>query len=391
MAKFGGHLNFRKNKKLVVVIGAGLAGLSAAIALQEAGADVRVLEASNRPGGRLTTDYVDGFKLDRGFQLVNLNYPEFKRLGISEEIDFVKAPRVIDICIGNDVLALGDPRENFLGVFDSRTGSIFEKTSLLKYLSSTPRSGESVEGHFIRAGAGSLYQKVLKPFLLGVFLSDPNRVSAVTGKELIKSFIAGKSGIPTAGVSRIAEILAERVNSIEYNAQVESLDEFGNEDVIVATDATHAAQLLDLPATPEQLGCTTWYHSTSVAPTKSARLRLDSEQRGAVVNSIVISNLVPSYAPDGVNLISSTSITAVSESEVRRHLSLMWGVQTNQWNLVAKFDIPAALPLFPINATSLASAQIDKGIYIAGDYRTSPSQNGALLSGRLAAEELINR
>ena len=374
---------------MVVVIGAGLAGLSAAITLEEAGKDVRVIEASNRPGGRLTTDYVDGFRLDRGFQLVNLNYPEFKRLGIASEIDFIQAPRVIDICIGKEVASLGDPREYFRGIFDDRTGSMFNKSTLFKYLASTPKSGESVEGHFIRIGAGTFYRKVLKPFLMGVFLSDPNRVSAVTGKEVIKSFISGKSGIPAAGVARISQVLAERVKRIEFNVHVESLDEFAGEEIIVATDATHAAQLLDLPATPEQLGCTTWYHTTSVAPSQSPRLRVDSEQRGAVVNSIVISNLAPSYAPIGKNLISSTTITPASESEVRRHLSILWGVPTTQWELVAKFDIPAALPLFPVSTTSIHSARISKGICIAGDYRTSPSQNGALLSGRLAAEELI--
>jgi hypothetical protein len=99
--------------------------------------------------------------------------------------------------------------------------------------------------------------------------------------------------------------------------------------------------------------------------------------------------LAPSYAPHGSHLISSTSITPVSESEVRRHLSIIWGVPTNEWDLVAKFDIPAALPLFPTSAAHALSARIAKGVYVAGDYRTSPSQNGALLSGRLAAEELL--
>jgi hypothetical protein len=374
---------------LVVVIGAGLAGLSAALTLQEAGKEVRVLEASNRPGGRFTTDYVDGYRLDRGFQLLNLNYPEFKRLSISKEIDFIKAPRVIDICIGKDVVSLGDPRENLGGIFDERTGSIFTKASFLKYLASAPKVGESVESHFIRVGAGSLYRKVLKPFLQGVFLVDPNRVNSVTGKEIIKSFIAGKSGIPAAGIAKVSEVLASRVHKIEYNYHVESLEEFPGEEIIVATDATHAAQLLDLSAMPEQLGCTTWYHSTTEAPTASAQLRVDSEQRGSIINSLVISNLAPSYAPHGSHLISSTSITPVSESEVRRHLSIIWGVPTNEWDLVAKFDIPAALPLFPTSAAHALSARIAKGVYVAGDYRTSPSQNGALLSGRLAAEELL--
>jgi len=374
---------------LVVVIGAGLAGLSAALTLQKAGKDVRVVEGSDRPGGRLTTDYIDGFQFDRGFQLVNLNYPEFAHLDIAKDIDFIRAPRVIDICAGDDHVSLGDPRENFFSVFNRATGSLLEKSALIRYLVSTPRASEDVASHFNRVGAGAIYRKVFKPFLQGVFLSDPNRVSAQTGKEIFNSFITGKSGVPVAGVGKVSEVLANRIKNIEYNVQVESLEEFKGQEVIVATDATHAAQLLDLPSTPEQLGCITWYHCTKEAPSDSSKLRVDSQNRGSVINSIVISNLAPSYAPAGSHLISSTTLAPVSESEVRRHLSIIWGAPTTHWELVAKYDIPAALPLFPVGSSHATRSQISKGIYIAGDYRSSPSQNGALLSGRKAAQELI--
>ena len=374
---------------MVVVIGAGLAGLSAALTLQEAGKEVRVIEASDRPGGRLTTDYIDGFRLDRGFQLVNINYPEFKRLNIESEIDFIAAPRVIDVRLGKDVLSLGDPRVSISEIFDHRSGSIFEKASFLRYLASTPKHGESVESHFKRTGAGEFYRRVLRPFLLGVFLTDPAKVDGVTGKEIIKSFIAGKSGIPAAGVAIISEVLANRVENIEYNTQIESLEEIEGEEVIVATDATHASQLLGFSQTPEQLGCTTWYHCVDSPPTQSKRLRIDAESKGAVVNSIIISNLAPTYAPAGVHLISTTTLVPVSESEVRRHLAILWGVPTNDWQLIAKYDNQRALPLFPVGHKGITASRISKGIYIAGDYRTSPSQNGALLSGRLAAQELI--
>jgi hypothetical protein len=137
------------------------------------------------------------------------------------------------------------------------------------------------------------------------------------------------------------------------------------------------------------LSSTTWYHTTDNAPTEKAQLVLDSQHRGPVVNSIVISNLSTRYAPNGQSLISSTTISHASESEVRRHLALMWGVPTGEWRFLAKYEIHSALPLFAPGADLVKSLHVYENIYRAGDYLTAPSQNGALLAGRLAAEELM--
>lgn len=99
--------------------------------------------------------------------------------------------------------------------------------------------------------------------------------------------------------------------------------------------------------------------------------------------------MVPHYAPKGKALLSSTTIDFASESEVRRHLATLWGTSTSEWSLIAKYDIPKSLPIFSIGVHQAASSKIRDGLYVAGDYRTAPSQNGALLSGRLAALELI--
>ena len=118
-------------------------------------------------------------------------------------------------------------------------------------------------------------------------------------------------------------------------------------------------------------------------------LLIDGQARGPVVNSIAISNMVNGYAPAGKTLLSSTTIDFASESEVRRHLALLWGTSTAHWSLIAKYEIPKSLPIFAVNSHRVMSSRISENVSVAGDYRTAPSQNGALLSGRLAAQELL--
>lgn len=372
--------------KEVTVIGAGLAGISAALTLQGAGRSVRVIESSDRVGGRVATDVIDGFTLDRGFQLINSQYPELKRLKVMDEVDFIAAPRAVEVSIGQDRIVLGDPRAHPLSAFSSKTGSLSSKVNFLQYLYSHSNSALSVEDELQKLG--DLYQKVLRPFLTGVFLTSPAHVNAVNGREIIRSFISGKPGIPAKGVGALAAALAKRVANIELGHNINSLHELAG-PVIVATDVTTAAQLLDMASVPKLAASTTWYHEVPKELTSSKCLVIDGQKRGPVVNSIAISNLASTYAPAEKVLLSSTTVEFASESEVRRHLALIWGAQSSDWSLIAKYEIPKSLPVFAPGAQGVTSAMVAKNIYVAGDYRSAPSQNGALLSGRLAAEELL--
>lgn len=383
--------------KKVVVIGAGLAGLSAAITLENEGVSVTVLESSDRPGGRVSSDVIDGFICDRGFQLINANYPEIKRLGLIKDINFISASSVIEVARDERRIRIGDPRSALLSAFNSETGSILEKFGLIKYLLFR-KPAASVGQELKNNGLGKTYERVLRPFLTGVFLADPLLVSAEYGRTAIKHFVSGNSGLPVGGVKVFSEALASRVSDIRYGVQVNSVKKntvktskgnFEADAIIVATDATTAAQLLDLTEVPQLVGCTTWYHSTKESPTTSKSLIVDSQNRGPVVNTMVISNMMPDYAPVGKNLISSTSIIPTTESEVRRHLSVMYGTDTRNWKLVAKYEIPSALPLSGLETKLASGAHVKDSIFIAGDYKSAPSQNGALLSGRLAALSVL--
>ena len=385
------------NKAEVLVVGAGLAGLNAAIALQNAGLEVVVLEASDRPGGRVTSDLIDGFICDRGFQLINSQYPALQELNVISEIDFVPAPRVIEVALGDDRRALGDPRVAPWTALDRATGTIPEKLALLRFLMSHPKKDQSVEE--VLQPLGAVYTRVLQPFLRGVFLTDPKSIDARYGQSIIKSFVTGTPGVPRKGVAELSKALAARITNISYNMQVDTLEgrsvhtsagTFEAENIIIATDATTATQLLGFNEVPRMAGCITWYHATNENPSGNGRLIVDGQSRGPVINSIVISDVSSSYAPIGQNLISTTTDLSATESDVRRHLSIMWGVSTHDWQLIAKYEIPAALPIQSVGRELTQSIKVGENLFVVGDHRTVPSQQGALFSGRLAAELILN-
>ena len=382
--------------KPVVVVGAGLAGLSAAIYLQKFGKEVIVLEASDQPGGRVATDNVNGFLCDRGFQLINTGYPELKALGVLDQIDFVPAPRVVDIVTARGVVELGDPRQSPRSLIANTIGSWREKLNFVKYLALPPAQNASVGYEMKRAGVGSLYTSVLRPFLTGVFFADPERIDAQIGRRLIQHFITGAPSIPRAGAGALPRTLAASVKEIRYGVQVRSIDGLSltttdglieSSGIIIATDSATASALIELEAKPQAHGSITWYHAVDTPPSTSPHLRIDGSGESSILNSLVISNLVPEFAPAGKALISTTTLAGVDEARVRSDLALLWKCSVEGWQNVARYEIDYSLPGFAPGYTPPRQNRGGK-IFIAGDYCTEPSQNGALLAGRLAAQEL---
>ena len=381
----------------VLIVGAGLAGLSAALSLQAAGKDVLVVESSDRAGGRVASDLIDGFICDRGFQLINARYPALQELDVIKELDFIQAPRVIEVSLGEKRHPIGDPRQAPWTALNGETGSISEKFALLRFIAGKAKPGQSI-AEALR-NTGTCYDRVLRPFLQGVFLTDPENVDAVYGRTIVKSFVNGQPGVPRKGVGELPKALAKRVEKIVYNAQVERIEKksvktnngsFTAEKILIATDATTATQLLGLTEVPRMAGCITWYHATSHNPSGTGHLVVDGQRRGPIINTVVISDISENYAPTGQNLISTTTDLNVTESDVRRHLAILWGTSTHGWQFIAKYEIPAALPIHNVGRALSQGMKINDHHFVAGDHRTVPSQQGALFSGRLAAQLILD-
>ena len=381
----------------VLIVGAGLAGLSAALSLQAAGKDVLVVESSDRAGGRVASDLIDGFICDRGFQLINARYPALQELDVIKELDFIQAPRVIEVSLGEKRHPIGDPRQAPWTALNGETGSISEKFALLRFIAGKAKPGQSI-AEALR-NTGTCYDRVLRPFLQGVFLTDPENVDAVYGRTIVKSFVNGQPGVPSKGVGELPKALAKRVENIVYNAQVERIEKksvktnngtYTADKILIATDATTATQLLGLTEVPRMAGCITWYHATSHNPSGTGYLVVDGQRRGPIINTVVISDISENYAPTGQNLISTTTDLNVTESDVRRHLAILWGTSIHGWQFIAKYEIPAALPIHNVGRALSQGMKINDHHFVAGDHRTVPSQQGALFSGSLAAQLILD-
>ena len=372
-----------------VVIGGGLAGISAALTLQDAGEEVELFEASDGIGGRVRSDYVDGYILDRGFQLINSGYPEIKGLGVIGEIDFRKASRSVDVVTQFGVTTIGYPRQHPVQALRSPLGSLREKIAVLTFLREKAKNAISLEEGLLAAGTGDFYSNLLKPFLRGVFLEEPDQIDSNYGREILRSFIAGDSGLPRAGVGTLSEALAARLENIHLSASVKELNQFKGKKIIIATNDQQAAQLLSTVEHSKHVNSYTWYHCLENGVITSDRLRVSSA-KSSLLNSLAISNIVSEYAPSDKTLISSTSLKRLTDAQVLEEVSKYWRVPESNFDLIKRYEIADSLPLFtPRTSSSITTSKVADGVFRAGDYLTAGSQNGALLSGRLAAMELL--
>jgi len=412
----------------VVVVGAGLAGLAAARHLTRHDVEVTVLEASDGVGGRVRTDLVDGFRFDRGFQLYNPAYPEGARVFDHEALDlrpFIAGARIVVNRAGRRrVDRVADPRREPSWMVPSLLARIGSPVSTARFgaytVSRAVRTVEALQSDpdvtteeaLRRAGADrTLMERVLRPFLSGVFLDSELTTSRRFLDVVLKSFVRGTPGVPALGMARIPEQLAtgldirlgHRVAAVSgqaisgWTVDVLGGDAHRAEAVIVATDPETAAGLIADIRAPAARSVTTWYYRPSCTPEDladgQAVLILDGDRRGPLVNTVVLTHAAPEYAPAGAALISASALgvkdTPADENAAREHLAWLYGVPTHDWELLASYPISYALPAMPVPFELQRPVRTADGIYVAGDHRDTSSIQGALVSGRRAAHSLL--
>lgn len=371
-----------------IVIGAGLSGLTAGRNLQRSGKSVLLIESENEVGGRVRSDLVDGYILDRGFQVINPKYPQVKKSGVIKSIDFRKISG--SIRLDDEGIKVGYA----LGSISNKSGPLLEKLKFIEFMYSKKVSNSHNFGLYT-SNFPNFYQKALNPFLTGVFLTNPKDIAADVVQEILKSFIRSLPGIPAKGVGEFSKALAKPLKNLRLNESVKNISKnrvvtesghYTARFIVVAAGPIVSGELLKKTTSMKMLSSTTLYFSTDETLVDASNLVISKESN--LVNSIVISEVSKKYAPAGQSLISATSLTDLSESEFRIELSKIWKCDANKWNHVARYAIKNSLPLHTPGMNRYPNLQLDDWLFTIGDHMSMPSQQGAMESGALVAERI---
>lgn len=396
----------------VAVVGAGLAGLACARTLAAQGREVVLLEASDAVGGRVRTDVVDGFVVDRGFQVLNTAYPALRRAVDLAALDLRALPRGVRVRRGGALHEvphpLAGPSAPLRALASGATG-LRGKAAVASYAGRVVLSSAgavkrrpdrpAVEVWREQVGA-DVARDVLVPFFSGVVLEQEVTTSRVFTDLMMRCFARGSSAVPARGMQRLPEAIAaglppgvlRRESPVATVAADGVVLADGTEvpaaAVVVAADP-HAAHRLvpGLGAPPALRGVRTHYFATAPWRGQSGTLAVDADGSG-VVTSVVLTASAPEYAADGRSLVATSVLGELAPAEVARVARELHEAPEGDWEPVAVRDVPAALPAMTAPHDLRPRLRVD-GVLVAGDHRATSSIQGALASGHRAARAVL--
>ncbi|KAF6255152.1 hypothetical protein COO60DRAFT_1272702 [Scenedesmus sp. NREL 46B-D3] len=419
----------------VVVVGAGLAGLNAAAVLRKHGLAPVILEAGDAVGGRTRTDNVDGFLLDRGFQIFLTGYPEARETLDYEALQLQPFYAGARVWYNGQFHTVADPLRHFVdgllslsnpigSVGDKVNVGLFRLKTLLGPLDAIFEKPETTILERLRAEGFSeaIIDRFFRPFLGGIFFNTQLTTSSRLFEFVMRMLATGQNCLPAAGIGAMAQQLAARLpaDSIYTSARVQQVSGAAGgrrarvqladgrsvtaaKGVVVAVEGPEAWRLLAgaLDAAPSKsepgVGTCNLYFRAPQPPAPDNVLYLNGTGSGLVNNCCFPSTVAPSYAPAGQTLVSVSTIGTqpdLSEQQlvdaVKQELSPWFGPQqVSTWSHLRTYRIPFAQPNQNPPTNFSRPVSLGAGLYVCGDHRDSATFDAALKSGRRAAEALI--
>ncbi|MCH0564202.1 MULTISPECIES: NAD(P)/FAD-dependent oxidoreductase [unclassified Streptomyces] len=399
----------------VLVVGAGVAGLACARDLLAAGVDVRVVEASDAVGGRMRTDRVDGFVVDRGFQVFNTSYPQVRRRLTLRDLRLRPFTPGVLVHAESGRMRFSDPTRRPGALPELLPGRLAGPRDLLalgllsgRDMLAPPRwlkaAGDTTTRTAL-ADAGfsdAFVQRFFRPFLSGVFLEDELETSGRFFHLVWRSMLRGTLCLPGDGVGAVPRALAAALpkGTVRLETPVERLTpdgaltangrELPARTVVVATGPGPVAGLLPGVAVPAYRVVTTYYHVAERSPLGEPTLLVDTRRR--FLNTCVLSEVVRGHAPPGHALVATSVLghdTEGRERVVRGAVGEAYGTGTDSWDLLTVRTVTDALPAMPPPQPLSRTTRVGPGRHVCGDHRATGSVQGAMASGARAAREVL--
>jgi phytoene dehydrogenase-like protein len=407
----------------VVIVGAGLAGLTCARELQRRGVPFVIHEASDGPGGRVRTDLVDGFRLDRGFQVYLTAYPEGQKQLDYAALRFGRFLPGTLVRYGGRFHRVMDPwREPFAALSNllNPVGSMADKLRIARLRASCmagsledilqrPES-TSMEALLDYGFTSNIIERFFQPFFGGIMLDSQLRPSSRFMEYVFRMMAEGDTVLPALGMGAIPQQLADAlpVDSIRYGSRVQAISpsevKTANGEtvpasaVVVATEGPEANRLLPGLAHIDSRKVYSMYFAIEgPPPVPDALVVMNGNLEWPIHNLCVPSVVCPDYAPPGHHLLSVSVLgdpnqgAAVVETRVRSQLARWFGSEANHWRLLRTYRILHAHPYTTPSKLEELPVRLDNGVYICGDHRYFPSINAAMENGRHAGDAVARQ
>lgn len=405
----------------VLIIGAGIAGLTAARVLTNAGKTVKLIEASDAIGGRVKTDSVDGFLLDRGFQVLLTAYPEAKQFLDYRALDLCKFSPGAFILDSHGISEIGDPLREPSTLFKtllSPAGTFTDKLKMLalkqklsrKDLSEIFESPETTAlSYLLKAGfTNKMLTQFFKPFMTGIFLEERLKTSSRMFEFVFKMFSEGDTAIPANGMGMIPKQLAQglKVNDLALNESVIAVEPnevrtskgrtLKSKYILIATDEANIPG--PFARDVKNANSVINIYFTADSPPYIRPLIALNTLPGKLVNNIaVLDQISRAYSSNGKSLISVSIISEqqhmVIDELVPKVIDELkfWYADAINWKFLKSYHIPYALPNDEHVTDDIqpAALRLNEHCFICGDHLLNGSINAAMKSGRLAAEAII--
>jgi len=402
------------------IIGAGISGLIAAKVLEENGFSPVILEATDKVGGRVKTDLIDGYQLDHGYQVLLTAYPEAKKHLDFQELELQEFLPGATIFKNKAQKTIGNPLKDLslffstlfsgIGSFSDKfnvlkLNSILKKKSLLEIFSDKEQSTFSYLRDF--GFSSEIINAFFKPFFSGIFLETKLETSSRMFEFVFKMFGEGSAAIPRKGMEAIPKQLSQKLKltTIKFNTKVATIEDeeitlvdgkkLESHYTIVATEASNLFKALNRHPM-EWRSCHNLYFETEDKVIRKSLIGLIAK-KGALINNISYNTSLKCFSKGKKELLSVTIIDDQNLSQeelvMRVKSELKDYCDINVVRLIKQYDIPMALPkLASLKYKELPSeTRLNCNLFLAGDTVLNGSLNAAMLSGESAALGVIQR